>query len=80
MHPNFKKSGRTSFKMIVDGWHFYLDCFVADNFVAGLFEENYISLFLSLSVSLSVCLSLSLLPMKSVLICFKIGIWQNGNK
>ena len=56
----------------MDGWYFYLDCFVADNFVAGLFEENYISLFLSLS--------LSLLPMKSVLICFKIGIRQNGNK
>ena len=64
--------------MIVDGWYFYLDRFVADNFVAGLFEENYISLFLSLSVSL--CLSLSLLPIKSLLICFKIGIRQNGNK
>ena len=53
--------------MIVDGLSFHLDCFVADNFVAGLFEEN------SLSLSL-------LLTMKSVLICFKIGIRQNGNK
>ena len=66
--------------MILDGWYFHLDCFVADNFVEGHFEENYISLFLSLPVSLCLSLSLSLLPMKSVLICFKIGIRQNGNK
>ena len=38
--------------------YFHLECFVADNFVAGLCEENY----LSLSLSLSFCLSLSLSP------------------
>ena len=43
----FSKSGRTisvrDFKMIVDGWdgwYFQLDCFVADNFVSGLLEEE----------------------------------------
>ena len=58
--PNFQKSGRTSLKMIVDGWSFHLDCWVDDNFVAGLLEENYLSLSLSLCLSLSFCLSLSL--------------------
>ena len=53
--PKFSKTWENKFsvrdfKMIVDGWdgrYFHLDCFVADNFVAGLLEEENTILFLS---------------------------------
>ena len=88
-----------------DGWYFHLDCFVADNFNAGLLEEENTHFFLFYLFSLlffkvklhtdglasrrfriilkeeapidslfSLPLTLSLLPMKYVLICLKIGI------
>ena len=53
--PKFSKPWENKFsvrdfRMIVDGWHgwyFHLDCFVADNFVAGLLEEENTISFLS---------------------------------
>ena len=50
IHPNFKWGNKFSvrdFKMIVDGWYFHLDCFVADNCVAVLLEEENSISFLS---------------------------------
>ena len=52
IHPKFKKTWENKFsvrdfKMIVDGWYFNLNCFVADNFVADLLEDGNTISFLS---------------------------------
>ena len=50
--PKFSKKWENKFsvrdfKLIVDGWHFHLNCFVVDNFVVRLLEEENTISFLS---------------------------------